>query len=146
MMAGAFPAGAELLGHRQAYASGNLLRAQKVLVRGTFEIITFQRDDALVPGGIRSLVHRHGKMAVAQQLTLPGRARGNSGSDAFRVEPGAGAYLVRSRVVDDQHPHRAVALRLQDKATIELERRSEQDGEHGRLAEQLCHRSGIAMT
>ena len=64
---------------------------------------------------------------------------------AHGIEAGARPHLARGGVVDDQHPHRSVALGLQDETALELQGRAQQDGEHDRLAQELRDRRGIAV-
>ena len=54
------------------------------------------------------------------------RPRGDGRGDTFGIETCAGAHLVGRAVVDDQHAHRAVALRLQDESALEFQRRTQQ--------------------
>ena len=145
MVAGAVGLRPQLLGHRQAHAGRDLLGAQEILVRRMLEVLAFERDDALVARRIRSLVDGHGEMAVAEQRARIGRARGHGGGDAGGVETGAGAHLARGGVVDDQHPHRPVALGLQDEAAFEFQRRAQQHGQHDGLAQELGHGDGVVV-
>src|SRR6202040_2382019 len=142
---GALTIGSELLGYGQAYSRGNLLRAQKVLVRGMFEVLALQRHDSLVSCRVGALVDGHRQMALTEQCSRTRTARRDRSSDPTRIESGAGAHLVRSSVIDHQHPHRTVALRLQNEAALEPKCRAEQDGEHDRLAQEPCDRRGVAM-
>ena len=142
---GAITIGSELLGYGQAYSRRNLFRAQKVFVRGMFEVLALQRHDSLVSCRVGALVDGHCQMALTKQCARTRTARCDRSSDPTRIESGAGAHLVRSSVIDHQHPHRTVALRLQNEAALEPKCRAEQDGEHDRLAQEPCDRRGIAM-
>ena len=122
MVSRATRARSQLLGDSQAHPGGDLLRAQKILVRGMFEALALERDDALVAGGVRSLVDGHGQMAAAEQRARIGGACRNGGRDASRIEAGAAAHLARRGVVDDQHSYRPVALSLKDEAAFEFQR------------------------
>jgi hypothetical protein len=82
---------------------------------------------------------------MAQQRARIGRARGHGGGDAGGVETGTGAHLARSGIVDDQHPHRPVALGLQDEAAFEFQRRPQQYGQHDGLAQELGHGDGVVV-
>jgi hypothetical protein len=135
----------QFLRHRQAHARGDLLGAQKILVRRVFEALALERDNALVAGGVRSLVDGHGEMATAQQRARVGCSRCNGGRDAGGVETGAGTHFARRGVVDDQHTHRPVALGLEDEAALEFECRAEQHRKHDRLAQKLRHRRRITV-
>ncbi len=110
-----------------------------------FEVLAFERNDALITGGVAALIDCHCEMAFAEQRPRIGRVAGDGGGDPSSVEPGTGAHLVRCGVVDHQHPHWPVALRLQNEAALELQGRSEQHGEHDRFAQQLRHRRGILV-
>ena len=145
-VAGAVGARPQLLGHRQAHAGRDLLRAQEIFMRGVLEVLAFERDDALVAGGVGPLVDGHGEMAAAEQRAGIGRARRDGGGDARGVEAGAGAHLAGRGVVDDQHPHRPVALGLQDEAALEFQGRAEQHREHDGLAQELGDGRRITMT
>ena len=145
MVVGAVRTRPQLLGHRQAYAGRDLLRAQKVFVRCVLQILALERDDALIAGGIRPLVDGHGEVPATEQRSRIGRARGDGVGDARSVEAGAGAHLAGRGVVDDQHADRPVALGLQDEAAVEFQRRAEQHREHDRLAQQLRYRCGIVV-
>src|SRR5215831_13979269 len=105
-MARAVGARPQFLRHRQAHAGGDLLRAQKILMRRMFEALALERDDALVAGGVRSLVDGHGQMPTAQQRARIGRSRRDGRRDTGGVEAGAGAHFAGRGVVDDQHPYR----------------------------------------
>src|SRR6516165_4900729 len=71
-MTRAISARPQFLRHREAHARGDLLGAQKILMRRVFETLALERDDALVAGGVRSLVDGHGEMATAQQRARVG--------------------------------------------------------------------------
>src|SRR5216684_3850917 len=144
-MPGAVRPRPHFLGHGEAHAGRDLLGAEKILVRGMLEILALERDDALVAGGVRALVDGHGQMAMAEQRAGIGGAGGDRGGHPVGIEAGAAAHLAGRGVVDDQHPHRAVALRLQDEAAFELQRRAEQHREHDALAQQLGDGRRIAM-
>ena len=115
-------------------------------MRGVLEVLALERDDALIAGGIRPLVDGHGEMPATEQRPAIGRARCDGGGDARAIEAGAGAHLAGRDVVDDQHPHRPVALGLQDETALEFQGRAEQHREHDRLAQKLRHRGWIAVT
>ena len=86
-----------------------------------FEVLAFERNDALIADGVEPLIDGHREMAFAEQRPRISRAASDGGSDTSSVETGAGAHLVRRGVVDHQHPNWTVALRLQDEAALELQ-------------------------
>ena len=75
-------------------------------------------------------------------LVLPVRDRRG---DALLVEAGERAHVAGGAVVDHEHAHRPVGLRLQDEAALELEHRAEQHGEHDGLADELRDRRGVVV-
>ena len=79
--------------------------------------------------------------------SFPGSAAlaGDGGSDALGIEAGAGPHLAGRGEIDHQHAHRSVALRLQNEAAVELQRRTEHHREHDRLAEQFRNRRRIIV-
>ena len=68
------------------------------------------------------LMKTNALLTMAEQRSAVGLAGGDRFLDAGAVETRAGAHLVGRGVVDDQHAHRAVGLRLQDEAAFDLER------------------------
>ena len=84
-------------------------------------------------------------MPVAQQRSRIGRSRRDRIGDPRCVEACAGPHPSGRGVVDHQHPHRTVALRLQDEAALEFQGGAQEDREHYRLAHQLCHGDRIAV-
>src|SRR6266508_1768986 len=137
---------AQLLGHCQAHSCGDLLRAKKIFVRRVFEPLALERHDPLIAGGIRSLVDGHGQMSAAEQRAWIGRANCNGLRNAGGIKAGAAAHLTGRGVVDDQHPHRPVALGLENETAFEFQGRTEQYGKHNPLAQKLRHRRGITVT
>ena len=144
-MAGAAFAGAQFLGDREPHAGRDLLGAMEIFVRGVFERAAVERDQSLVAAGVGPLVDGHGEVAFAEQGAAVGRVVGDRRRDARLVETRAGAHLAGRGEVHHQHAHRAVALRLQDEAALDLERRAEHDGEHHRLAQELGDRRRIGV-
>ena len=114
-------------------------------MRRMLEVLALERDDALVARRIRALVDGHGEMAVTEQRARIGRARRHRRRHPGGVEAGAGAHLARGGVVDDQHPHRPVALGLQDEPSFEFQRRPQQHGQHDGLAQELGHGDGVVV-
>ncbi len=139
-------AGDEFLGDGEPHAGRNLLRAQKIFMRGLFEVAAFQRHEALIAAHVRALIDGHGEMAVAEEFSGVGGVGGNGRRDPLGVETGAGPHVAGRGEIDHQHAHRSVALGLQDEAAVDFEARAEHDREHDRLAEQLGHRRRIIVT
>src|SRR4029450_202830 len=137
---------AQLLGHCQANSCGDLLRAKKIFVRRVFEPLALERYDPLIAGGIRSLIDGHGQMPAAEERACISRANCNGVRNAGGIKTGAAAHLAGCGVVDDQHPHRPVALGLENEAAFEFQGRTEQYGKHDPLAQKLRHRRGITVT
>src|SRR4029450_3163450 len=137
---------AQLLGHCQANSCGDLLRAKKIFVRRMFEPFALERHDPLIARGIRSLVDGHGQMPAAEPRPCISRANCNGVRNAGGIKTGAAAHLAGCGVVDDQHPHRPVALGLENEAAFEFQGRTEQYGKHDPLAQKLRHRRGITVT
>ena len=136
---------AQFLGDREAHARRNLLGAAEIFVRGIFQRAALERHQTLVAAHIGTLVDGHGEMALAEQLAGVGLAGGNRLGDAAFVEARARAHLAGRGEVHHQHTHGAVSLRLQDEAAIDLERGTEHDREHDRLAHQLGDRLRIIV-
>ena len=82
---------------REPHAGRNLLRAQKILVRGVFEVVAFERHQSLIAAHVGTLVDGHGEMAVAEQLAGRGLARGDRRCDAVGVKPRARLAPCRAR-------------------------------------------------
>ena len=68
-------AGAKLLGDRERHAGGDLLRAGKILVRGPFKVAALERNQALIPAHLGTLIDGHGQMPVAEQAFRVGLLR-----------------------------------------------------------------------
>ena len=128
-------AAAPFLANREPHPGRNLLRAQKIFMRGVFQAAAFERHQALVSAHVRPLIDGHREMALAEQ-----RAGVLTGLEPLRVEARIGAQAIRRLEVDDQERHRAIGLGLQNETAVEFQRRAEQRREHDRLAEQLADR------
>ena len=89
--------GAKLLGDRKPHAGRNLLRAQKIFVRGLFEVVALERNKPLIAAHVGALIDGHGEVAVAEQLAGLGLAGGDGRGDPIGVEARAGAHLARAR-------------------------------------------------
>ncbi len=114
-------------------------------MRRLFEAAAIERDQALIAVHVAALIDGHGEMAAAEQFAAGGLAGRDRGRDALAVEARTGPHPPAGHVVDHQHAHRPVALRLQDEAAVEFQRGAEQDGERDGLAEQLGDRRRIVV-
>ncbi len=117
---GAAAARAQFLGDRQPHPRRDLLGAVEIFVRRVFQRAALERHQALVAVHIRALVDGHGEMAFAEQRAGVGLAVGDRRGDAVLVEARAGAHLAGRGEIHHQHAHRAVGLRLQDEAAVDL--------------------------
>ncbi len=129
--------GAQFLGDREPDAGRDLLRAQEIFMRGVFERAAFERHQTLIAVHVAALIDGHRQMAATEQFAARCLAVRNRLGDAGLVEARAGADAAAGHVIDHQHAHRPVALRLHDEAAVEFQRRAEQGCERDRLAEQL---------
>ena len=114
-------------------------------MRGVLQVLALERDQALMAGGVGTLVDGHGEMARAEQRAAVILAGSDCSGDAVLVETGQGAHLAGCGVVDHQHAYRPVALGLQDETAFELKHRTEQDREHDCLAQEPRDRRGIGV-
>ena len=133
-------AAAPLLADREPHPRRDLFRAQKIFMRGVFQIAALERHQPLIAAHVRPLVDGHGEMALAQQ-----RAGIQARREPRRIEARIGAQPVRRLKIHDQERYRPVGLGLQDEAAVELQRRAEQRRQHDRLAEQLADRRRIIV-
>ena len=124
---------------------GDLFGAQKVFVRGVLQVFAFERNQPLVAGRVRPLVDRHGEMTAADQRARIDRPVRDGIGHPLLVEAGKRAHVAGRPIVDNEHPHRPVGLRLQDEAALEFQHRAKQHGEDDGLAEQLRYRRGIIV-
>src|SRR4051794_40849937 len=60
-------AAAPFFADREPHPGRNLLRTQKILVRGVFQAAALERDQALVTAHVGALIDGHRKVALAEQ-------------------------------------------------------------------------------
>ncbi len=132
----------EHLGDGEADTRRNLLRLAEIGVRRRLERLVLKRHVALVALLPLTLLDRHGERAGAEEhARVPGAAL-RCRLDRIGVKSGGRTDLAGRPDVDHDERNRPVRLRLQDEAADILERRRQQRGEHGRLADEPLHGSG----
>ena len=96
-------------------------------MRCIFQRAAIERDQALIAVHVRALVDGHREMTLTKQRGAIRLARRDHRCHAILIEARAGAHFAGRREVHDQHPHRTVALRLQNEAAVNLQGRTEHD-------------------
>ena len=94
---------------------------------------------------VRALVDGHGEMPLAEQRAATCLACRDCRGHTVLVEAGTGAHFVGGDEINYQHAHRTVALRLQNKPAIDLQRRAQHHREHQRFAQELGDRLRIGV-